>query len=303
MIYTGEFLNKENDIYRIELITSSDLTETSNIKLCTDPFIVNYNGNEDVFKPLKLSGATVSCWVDNYMFDLYSGQAKGTKCILYKGDNIEWQGYVSPNIYNQDYMQNKFELKIECVDGLSILESIKYKTDNKKIISFLGLIKKILLDTGYNYSQIYVHKFSSEKLDNLFISECNFFDENDEAMTCKDVLENILQYLNLTMFQFRNVIYIVDYNLIKDAYYQFDTYNLNNSSVGSANLFIDDIELIDNIIYQTPTLSFTDTYNQISLESSQYYFDINYEDLFDANNLEKQTLYSDEYLRMYQDDK
>lgn len=285
MIYNGHFIDNQNNDYRVEINTLSG-TESQTIKLNVNPFIVEYNRDKDIFKPLKLSGATVRCWVDDYMFDIFSGKAKGTKCTLYKGDNIEWQGYVTPNVYNQDYLQYKFELDIECVDGLSILEYFNYQTDKKTVNSFMDVIKKAIANIDLNYNILYVHAFSDYRLENLYISEQNWYNEDDEALTYKEVLENILQYLNLTMFQYKGDIYIIDYNLIKTGNYQFHTYNLKTGIIGSTAFTIPILNIDESTIYQTPTISLTEVYNKININSSLYQSDIYIPDLCDLDNLE-----------------
>ena len=285
MKYKGQFRSNIGDKYNVEIITNNDETEEKEIILNTDPFIVKYSGNENIFKPLKLSGATVSCYVDDFMFDIFTGKAKGTKCILYKNDDIEWQGYVTPNIYTQDYLQEKFELEIECVDAISILDYFFYQTNKKDITSFLDVIKKSIYATGLNFNNLYVHAFSDYKLEDLYISEQNWYTEEEDTLSYKEILENILQYLNLTMYQHKDNIYIVDYNLIKLNNYQFHSYNLNTNINSSTAFTLPTIKLEENIIYQTPKISSTEVYNKININSSLYQSDIYIHDISNLDDI------------------
>ena len=248
MIYRGQFTSIDNIQYTVEFITSTG-TNVKEILLSDNPFTVSYEGTDDIFKPLKLSGSTVRCWVDDYMFDLFTGTAKGVKCILYKEESVEWCGYVTPNIYNQNYLQKKFELEVECIDALSILYNIKYTVEDKQPRTFADIINKAVIATGYDFN-LFFDDFAEYNLDQLYISDSNWFDEEGESMSYKDILENILQYLNLTMYQWQDNIYIVDYNLIKK---KTESFNL------------DDVK-----IEQTPTISLTEVYNQISVVCSVY---------------------------------
>lgn len=247
MIYKGNFTGKDGSMYQVQLITESG-TGTTEIKLGAEPVVIEYSGTSDIFKPLKLSSATIRCWVDSYMFDLFTGKAQGTKCIIYKGDQMYWQGYVTPNIYNQDYLKNKFELEIECVDGLSTLDYVKYSTETKTIRSFDSIIKEAVSKTGLAFNSFNIASLP-KNLSDMYISDQNWYDEDGEAMTYKEILENILQYLNLTMFQSGNVIYIVDYN-----------------NMSTANR----IDLSNKIIYDDATISLSEVYNQITIKSSLY---------------------------------
>jgi hypothetical protein len=42
-----------------------------------------------------------------------------------------WVGYVTPNLYNMGFVEEREEVEIECIDGLSTLQYIKYSTDKK----------------------------------------------------------------------------------------------------------------------------------------------------------------------------
>ena len=250
MIYTGEFISKNKINYQVQFITASGNTNKE-IILSEQPVTISFESEDDIFKPLKLSGATVRCWVKDYMFDLYSGEAKGVKCIVTnKEDNsVIWCGYVTPNLYSQDYLQHKFELEVECIDALAVLQYIKYNVTDRQVRSFKDIIDDAIQKTGYDLN-LNVVDFCNYKLEDMYISDSNFFDEDGEPMTYKEVLENILQYLNLTMLLYADTIYILDYNLIKDDE--------------------DAIKLDESIIYSTPTLSLTEVFNKITVNSSLY---------------------------------
>ena len=238
----------------MQFITASGNTNKE-IILSEQPVTISFESEDDIFKPLKLSGATVRCWVKDYMFDLYSGEAKGVKCIVTnKEDNsVIWCGYVTPNLYSQDYLQHKFELEVECIDALAVLQYIKYNVTDRQVRSFKDIIDDAIQKTGYDLN-LNVVDFCNYKLEDMYISDSNFFDEDGEPMTYKEVLENILQYLNLTMLLYADTIYILDYNLIKNDE--------------------DAIKLDESIIYSTPTLSLTEVFNKITVNSSLYNIDL-----------------------------
>lgn len=271
MIYNGYFINRDNEEYRVELQTPSG-TSSKEIKLSTDPFIVTYEGEDDIFKPLKLSGATVRCWVDDYMFDLYSGKAKGTKCTLYKGDKIEWMGYLTPNIYNQDYMQYKFELELEAVDGLSILEHVPYYTADTTLISFLDIIKKAINSTGLNFKNLNVLNSYDINLEDLHISEENFFSEEGEAMSYKEVLEEMLKYLGCDMFQYQDNIYIVDLKKLQRKNESFRVYNLITNAI-TEEIQSNSVDFTDKIIYAGASISLSEVFNKVSVVANGYKID------------------------------
>ena len=92
-------------------------------------------------------------------------------------------------------------------DGfLSTLQYYKYKPLNgtKNIVRIIDIID-MLISKCNAYSKYYIsnatqlNSTTNECLsNNLYISEQNFFDEDDEAMTLQEVLEEICKYLNVT---------------------------------------------------------------------------------------------------------
>lgn len=283
MIYTGNFTDRNNEQWKVELITDST-TSSCSIKLSDAPVVISYEAGDNIFKPLKLSGATIRCWVDDYMFDLFTAEPKGVSCNIYKGSILFWKGYVTPNIYNQSYNQKKFELEIECRDCLSVLEYHNYSTESKGIKSMMSILHKAFTDVGIT-GDILVHNFSDKRLDQLYINEQNFFDEDGKPMKQKEVIENLLTYLGLTAFQIDNRVYIVNYSLLNNDSSVFNKYvggSYNSQITSSSNISLRNT-------FES-TLSLTEVYDKVSIKSSLYAFNDITEDLFEKKNLMKRVL-------------
>jgi hypothetical protein len=211
MSYKGTFISSKDEQYEV-----SFLTETASelpLEFGTSPFVVSYQGDDDIYKPLKLSGATVNIYTDSHKFDLYTGNVLGVKCIFKGYDKVLWQGYVTPCLYSQDAYENSFYLSVECVDALSVLENIKYTqiSEQKSIYSFYEVINHCLKHSGYNLT---IDNKSNIDLTDKYILEQNFFDEDGEAWSCKEVLEEVLSYCNLTMTLIGDIAYIVDWDYL-----------------------------------------------------------------------------------------
>lgn len=132
MIYTGEFKNINNELYRINIEINNGVDDTEEIIFSPEAFIIEYNDGDTIYEPLKLSNATCTLVSDKYLFDLYVGTAQGAKITLLKINDIndkiiEWVGYVTPNIYNMGWEKPFEEIQLEAIDGLSTLENYKYE--------------------------------------------------------------------------------------------------------------------------------------------------------------------------------
>ena len=143
-------------------------------------------------------------------------------------------GYITPNVYNQTYSGVIENLELECIDALSTLKNIDYKTigKSKNIVSFIDVICHILKQCNV-YNNLYISDALNKTEDgtnicySLHISENNFFDEDDEPMKCSEVLEEILKYLNMTMFADGLNVYIIDYDAISKDYNNYIAYNFS----------------------------------------------------------------------------
>lgn len=80
MSYRGYF----NSIYDKKRYTVQIQTQgtTTDILLGESPFIVSYEGDTTIYKPLKLSSATITVVHNDYLFDIYNATAQGTKVSL-----------------------------------------------------------------------------------------------------------------------------------------------------------------------------------------------------------------------------
>lgn len=214
MKYVGNFRDKNEALHTVT-ITTKDGTGTKNIVLSTSPFVEEMEGSDNsIFKPCKYSSATVRVLTEDYMFDIFQSKAQEVSVTLTdeKG-NVEWTGFVTPNIYDMGFEYVKEELEIECQDALSSLQYFKYKViDVKpKTQSFLDIIRNIFRNKT-PYKAMYFPSFLENiTLDKLKISEQNFMDEDGDDWTMQDVLEEICKYLNVTCVANGDEVWFINY--------------------------------------------------------------------------------------------
>jgi hypothetical protein len=85
MKYIGYFKNINEISYKVVVDTGGE-GETE-VLMGTEPFIVSYEGESTIYKPLKLSAASLRIVSNSYLFDIYSAEAQGTKIQLFKNDS------------------------------------------------------------------------------------------------------------------------------------------------------------------------------------------------------------------------
>lgn len=298
MKYVGRFIDINEESYYMEIITKNDDTNTTNLTLGTPPFIVNYEGSSDMlYKPIKYSSATITVATDNIYDDMYSGKNQGTKIKLTNTQRTLWVGYITPNVYNQTYSGVIENLELECIDALSTLKNIDYKTigKSKNIVSFIDVICHILKQCNV-YNNLYISDALNKTEDgtnicySLHISENNFFDEDDEPMKCSEVLEEILKYLNMTMFADGMNVYIVDYDAIGNNKYnaKYNVIDIERGITEVSTVKLNDVKTITSTSFRSSEgdLSIDNVYNKATVTAEAYKIVDIIEDIFDEEKME-----------------
>lgn len=256
------YINTTNTVTAEELYSSA---EAVNIEYSCD----------DIFQPLKLSGASINFIVDKVLEDLYTGVLDSIRVHIYKNGELFWVGYQTPNMYSQGYNEEYEELTIECVDTLSICENIKYKylDGENKVTTFYDIITHILdhCDAEKIIPNLYIHNsFSYEStydiISRFSIQERNFFDEEEEPQNTQEILSDIMRFMGMTLIQYKNAYYAVDFNSLKYGNKSFTKYNRTTGTSEIVTLDIPGRNLMDiGIGERNGSISLGDVYNKINL--------------------------------------
>jgi hypothetical protein len=273
--YYNSFKDINENTIKVEVYIDTDNTvKAEELVSSADPVSIQYSGDEDIFQPFKLSGASINFLVKNVLSDLYTGELKKIRVHILKNDELIWIGYQTPNIYSQPYLNEYDELTIECVDTLSIGENVEYKYigTETKISTFSEIILHILnmLDPEKVIKDLYIHNTNSIEndfnlLDRYSIQERNFFDEEEEPQKVKEVLEDIMRYLGLTLFQWKDSYYAIDPSALSTIS-SFSKYSRETGECVSVNLDITSRNLLDIGIGEgNGSISLGDVFNKVSV--------------------------------------
>lgn len=286
MKYIGEFKNINDELLKIEIVTNNDTSSTTELLLADNPFSTSLEGGNIIYKPCKYSSATVRLLLSQPLFDLYSSIAKNVKVTLLKNNAIQWVGYVEPNIYSQSYETDYDLMEIECIDGLAVLDYIKYQTINTEaqIHTIFDIIRNVIKQSDC-YNNIYIAKSYSTDITKFEIAEQNFFDEDNEAMTCKEVLEQISQYLGYTCIADKDNVVFVDYDAIKNNINDYYVINVNNTSITTTSITSNKILEVDDYSQNGQQISLDNVYNKVVIKDDLYAVDSVIPDIFDEESL------------------
>lgn len=334
MYYYGYFrstdtsIDAEGQLYKVVIITNyneDETTEGGELTLCETPFTVEYKGEEsNVFKPYKCSTATVRFLLEDYnpQFNNTSGNNVLVSLLKYKNngdtdDNgnytIDWIGFATPNAYNQSYEYAVEEFELECQDAFSTLryydfEKIEYNEiiDNK-YVSFSDILKYWVKFLG-TYNHIYITdsvKVPTEDFQDVlhacYINEDNFFDEDGEPMKAIEVIEEILNYLGLTLIPWGDSIYVINYNGLINGWNDYFIYEGDNLTLSGSKAHTEHFKDIigDDISEGGQTISVDSVYKRVKVSDDFYPLEDlivqtkDYEDWIDSDYFDNEGRYTE----------
>lgn len=283
MIYLGYFRQiKTDDLYTVK-ITTEGSTKQEEILLGGSPFCTEMDDSDKtIYTPAKYQTATIEIVSKGYKFDIYSPKAQGTKIELLKDNQVQWTGYATPNTYDQGFDTSLETIQIECIDALSTLQYIKFLPSNKNVDSFINIIQ-YLIGKCNAYKYIYVSDnttiSSNPIMNDLYISKNNFFDYDEEkddkenSWTCQDVLEEICQYLGLTVIADKDSVYFLDYDAIKNGNNYYYKYSVGSTVGTKVEVKLSKTISAKDFSNSGSTITLGDVYNTVKVSADCNTFD------------------------------
>ena len=295
MKYIGEFRSVDNILYGVEIITNNDESEETPIVLAGEEPVLIEQDSDGLFTPIKGKACTIKLVSKEYYFDMYTSVPQGTlvKVINKTFGKIEFRGYLTPNIYSQEYRYLN-EVELEAVEAISTLKYFKWKHPDfieTDIASFYQILK-YLLHTLCGYDYIYVNsdlylinsQVTEDLLNKLHINTLNFYDDDGvykednlglyydaESWECYEVLEEICKFLNCSCLIHQNEVYLLNYNSINYEDRSFIKYDFTTDTTPSSYT-VSYFYTIDGDSYKDEgaEISLTPSYNKINIKCNEY---------------------------------
>lgn len=267
-IYTVPFTNVDGESYEVQIKADGASVTPTELVGGTPPFVVDIDDNDFLYNPTRFSGATLKLVGSDYLQSLYSTQYQKYKVNLIKNNSVVWTGFITPELYSQDYDNSLFELEIECISALSTLEYIDF-AHTASTISFKELIKKCITESNGDYKAVYVPSVYTTSLDSITVSCANFIDEDNKPMTLKECLEEVCKFLNWTCTEYDGNVYFIDVDYIKAGKTAYTDYLTDTSVTLSSSITVNDIKSKGN----ENKLSILGGYNKVTVIDSDYELD------------------------------
>lgn len=278
LIYTLPFASKDGKVYEVKIEREGYTGKVAELKGQTSPFTVTIDSEEFIYTPTRFSTATMAIFGGDYLQDLFSTDYRMHRITLYADGVAVWCGFIKPELYTQDYSSDKFNLEINCYSAMSVLEFVEYKQagEERGFVSLWSLLKKCVEESRGLYTAIYIpHVYGvsqseynnwNNPLERMMVSEQNFFDEDDNPMSLKEVLEEIMKLMNWTCADWNGELFFIDVDNEDGEYYKYTSEMSSYTQVQADGINVQDIGFAGN----DHTLDILPGYNKASIRCSNY---------------------------------
>lgn len=278
LIYTLPFASKDGKVYEVKIEREGYTGKVTELKGQTSPFTVTIDSEEFIYTPTRFSTVTMAIFGGDYLQDLFSTDYRMHRITLYANGVAVWCGFIKPELYTQDYSSDKFNLEINCYSAMSVLEFVEYKQagEERGFVSLWSLLKKCVEESRGLYTAIYIpHVYSvsqseynnwNNPLESMMVSEQNFFDEDDNPMSLKEVLEEIMKLMNWTCADWNGELFFIDVDNEDGEYYKYTSEMSSYAQIQADGINVQDIGFAGN----DHTLDILPGYNKASIRCSNY---------------------------------
>lgn len=294
LIYTIPFqtmLQKKNCVVEIE--KEGYEGESTELIAAGTPFTVDIDDEEFLYTPTRFSTANMNVVGKDYLQSLFTTDYRQHRVTLLVDGHVAWCGFVKPEVYTQDYVSETFELEMECMSAMSVLEYIDFTTQGteKKFVSLWSLLQKCISEAQARYEAVHIpfvygrtkeqYTAGENVLKEMMISEQNFFDEDGKPMKLKEVLEEICKFLNWTCADWKGELYFVDMDHT-GTYHKYDPTLTDKTDEAVNELIVQDVGFAGS----DHSLDILPGYNKVTVRCSNYPVEELIPELFDEDLLQ-----------------
>ena len=307
-LYYYEFRGMDDALVRVEILTDDTATATE-IKPSGNPLTISYDEIRKL-DPVWGSGATLS-FISESIFQfvgLHTDNMMKYMVRVYRAGQVVWVGWLDSELY-QERMSDYPPYVVEFTAAdFNALDRVPYRDDSENrytgIVTMWTHLTRCLSRLGLPFSKLYVGctttiadvtlAASETPLHQLYVTSDNFYDEDGEPMSCREVIESLLRPFALTMTQRDGNLYIYDLNTAANGTamkrYDFSSFVYEAAETVSFNFGdLSDMQLAGN----EGEFGFEGMVNNVTITSSIYADSYGNEAAIDPDNLTGQYSFND----------
>lgn len=224
--YSDSFVSRAGITWRVEIWQEAETPfDISGFDCEADQSVLIEWHNTEKENPICGSTATLRLESpgDRTYIDLYTINPGDIRLDVYRDNQLFWSGLLDPEFYEEPYERAaNYPVSLTFSD-FGILDRLKYDLDGIKSIG--DVLADAVERAGLNITVVDTSLISTSidgaetpfTLDDIAVDSANWFDEDGEASTLKEVLKAMLQPLGLRMIQRAGKVWIYDLNGLHDG--------------------------------------------------------------------------------------
>jgi len=218
--YEGSFLRNPGGTCTVKIYqeANSAFSSVGELSFPADqPLVIEWD-EAPIEQPVCGSTATLTIIseTDREYVDLYTVTPGTVRMDVYIDNVLYWSGMLDTEFYSEPYKEESgYDVSFTFTD-FGILDRLKYSGTGMDTVQ--NIVRDAVAAAGINVTgidQTYISSYlgnTRATLNYISVRSDNFYDEDGEASTLREVVEGILQPLALKMIQRAGKVYVYDVN-------------------------------------------------------------------------------------------
>jgi hypothetical protein len=269
--YLIEYQNLLGDSYKLEILKQGTFAQELSL---AGSVVHNFVEVQDIFSPIRASNLTIDIEASttNLLLDFANFEEFDFKVKFYRNTEQIFEGWINPDGYFQDWVNDKWIISLQAVDGLGTLKNLEFSDVVPGGVPFkvkpreANYLYAIMERLGYflpftigdDINNVFGVANEWTDFDKRIIDSDVFKNKNGNFLDCETVLKDILQKYNLCIQQ-QNIdgrlvwyIYRCYYGVLSESQRRNRQYNISTDSS----------EGLDNVEMVFSQFAFADGYPQ-----------------------------------------
>jgi len=227
--YYTTYKRRSGGTTTIQILERNYSSSSTQLRADANPLTITTTGNgNNIYTPTLGSGAVIRLLVTPLTFHSLFFVTDPQKLMVkvFSGSTSEspiWQGFVSTGIYSEDYSEATLTpIQLQCNDGMALLDDIPYVSNISGGTRYSGfteiyqVMSNIFSKLGISFNEIRtandlkIADYTYNPFLYLTVNNENYYDEQGNPMSCREVLNSIWGAMGLVMSFRGSVIYIID---------------------------------------------------------------------------------------------
>ena len=222
--YSDSFYSQSGVVWRVDILQEGyGGTQPGKLDFPTGeaPLEISW-GETDKIDPVHGSSATLKVISDKdrQFVDLYTVEVGSVRLDVYRSGSLYWSGTLDPELYEEPYSSKDGYNVALTFSDFAPLDRLDWAGSGLVTVKEVILacvtrsgIKTGILDTSLVSTSLYSYSNAPKlTLEEVYVLQENFFDEDGEPMTAMEVLEAVLKPFALRLVQKAGKIWVYDLN-------------------------------------------------------------------------------------------